>query len=103
MYFMIQITVQLFSMFNSSENYRSLVKLNLSYNQIANISGLQAIEGAEYKLSQLELHGNSLLSVDHVARCLEHADNLRRLVLSQGGADNPCCKHQGGYGKPQTV
>ena len=69
------------------------MKLNLSYNEIVNISGLQVIDGTEYKLSQLELHGNNLMSLDHVTRCLHGATNLRQLVLSQGGAVNPCC-HQ---------
>ncbi|KAK2149746.1 hypothetical protein LSH36_438g02044 [Paralvinella palmiformis] len=77
------------------ENLRSLAKLNLSYNQISNISGLQAFDGPEYKLSQLDLQGNSLLSVDHISRCLEAASNLRRLVLSQADAQNPCCNQKG--------
>ena len=75
------------------------MKLNLSYNQIANISGLQAVDGPEYKLSHIELQGNCLISLDHVGRCLEGATNLRRLVLSQAGAQNPCCNQKGKYSR----
>ena len=50
---------------------------------------------AEYKLSQLELHGNRLQSLSHVAQCLSHCVNLRSLALAQAGSDNPVCQTPG--------
>ncbi|PVD20790.1 hypothetical protein C0Q70_18951 [Pomacea canaliculata] len=75
---------------------RSLVKLNLSYNQIEDISGLRSLAGSDYKLSQLELHGNRLRSLTHVQHSLRLCSNLRHLILSQDGSSNPVC-HQEGY------
>ena len=51
----------------------------------------------EYKLSQLELHGNRLQSLGHVVQCLLHCVNLRSLALAQAGADNPFVKPQVKY------
>ena len=75
--------------------YRSLVKLNLSYNQITDLTGLQSMQGKEYVLSHLELHGNQLQSLAHVCRCIRGCANLRHLIFSQSGASNPICFQQG--------
>ena len=75
--------------------FRSLVKLNLSYNQIRNISGFSEMGSSEYRLSQVELHGNRLQSVDHLIQCLRHCTNLRSLAVAQAGADNPLCQMPG--------
>ena len=74
---------------------RSLVKLNLAYNQIQDLSGLQSVHGPDYRLSQLDLHGNQLQSLPHVTRCVLGCVNLRHLTLAQSGADNPICNDQG--------
>ena len=49
----------------------------------------------EYRLSQVELHGNRLQSLDHVIQCLRHCANLRSLAVAQAGADNPLCQTPG--------
>ena len=51
--------------------------------------------GLEYRLSQVELHGNRLQSLDHVMQCLRHCANLRSLAVAQAGADNPLCQIPG--------
>ncbi|KAK3085813.1 hypothetical protein FSP39_008999 [Pinctada imbricata] len=70
---------------------RSLVKLSVSYNQINDISGLKSLHGPDYKLSQLELHGNQLSSWKHVLQCLIGCRNLRQLTLCWDGSSNPIC------------
>ncbi|XP_076470668.1 leucine-rich repeat and coiled-coil domain-containing protein 1-like [Babylonia areolata] len=75
---------------------RSLVKLNLSYNQIEDLSGLRSLGISECKLTQLELHGNKLRSVQHVHRSVALCSSLQHLVVSQDGSSNPLC-HQPGY------
>lgn len=75
--------------------FRSLVKLNLSYNQIHDLSGFCHMHGSGYKLSHLEIHGNRVDSIEHVTDCLTGCLNLRHLVLSLGGADNPVCTQKG--------
>lgn len=76
---------------------RSLVKLNLSYNQINDISGFEEMTTADYRLSHLELHGNRLNSLNHVTQCLSKCVNLRSLAVAHAGADNPFCQTPGEY------
>ena len=78
-----------------NNTFRSLVKLNLSYNQIRDISGFTEMGSAEHRLSQLELHGNRLQFQNHVTQCLSSCMNLRSLALTQAGADNPLCHTPG--------
>ncbi|ELU06182.1 hypothetical protein CAPTEDRAFT_212152 [Capitella teleta] len=77
-------------------NIRCLVKLNLSYNQISDMTGFQVMQGNDFALLHVELHGNQLQSVPHVCRCIRGCVNLRHLVFSQSGASNPIC-HQHDY------
>ncbi len=71
--------------------HRNLVKLNLSYNQIHEVTGFKDLRGDEYKLTQLELHGNRLASASHVTSSLAPCQNLRYLAIAEAGADNPLC------------
>ena len=72
-------------------DYRALVKLNLSYNQIHNLSGLLAMQGSEFKLSQLDLQGNRIQSLQHVVQCLSDCPNMRHLTVTH----NPLCQNPG--------
>ena len=71
--------------------HRNLVKLNLSYNQIHDVTGFKDLRGDEYKLTHLELHGNRLASASHVTSSLAPCQNLRYLAIAEAGADNPLC------------
>uniref|UniRef100_K1PSA2 Leucine-rich repeat and coiled-coil domain-containing protein 1 n=1 Tax=Magallana gigas TaxID=29159 RepID=K1PSA2_MAGGI len=71
--------------------YWSLVKINLSYNHISDISGFKSLHGSEYKLSHIELHGNQLSSPQHVIKALIGCSNLRQLTLCLDGSSNPLC------------
>ncbi|XP_041375167.1 leucine-rich repeat and coiled-coil domain-containing protein 1-like isoform X2 [Gigantopelta aegis] len=71
---------------------RSLVKVNLSYNQIEDLRGLQSLSGPEYRLSHLECHGNKIRSTDNVVQSLRGCHTLRKLVLKQEGSANPVCR-----------
>ena len=74
---------------------RSLVSLDLSYNQIQHIDGFLALHGPSYKLSCVNLHGNHLESVSEAIRCMQGCYNLKHLSFNMSGADNPLC-HQTG-------
>lgn len=76
---------------------RSLVKLNLSYNQIEDLSGIKSCAGPSYSLTHLDLHGNKLASVAHVSQCLCRVNNLKHLTLSLDGSGNPLCHKPGLY------
>ncbi|CAG2250672.1 CLERC [Mytilus edulis] len=86
-------------MFRSDLTYRglaglrSLVKLNLSHNQIEDASGFKSIHGSDYRLTHLELHGNKLVSRKHVIQCLSGCVNLRQLTLDVDSTPNPLCNH----------
>ena len=71
------------------------MKLNLSYNQIDDISGLRGLHGPQYKVSHIELQGNRLQSTSHVTQTVRGCVNLRNLSLQQGGATNPVCNMPG--------
>ena len=76
---------------------RSLVKLNVSYNQIEDLSGIKSCAGPSYSLTHLDLHGNKLASVAHVSQCLCRVSNLKHLTLSLDGSSNPLCHKPGLY------
>ena len=73
------------------------MKLNLSYNQIEDLSGIKALAGPSYSLTHLDLHGNKLSSVAHVSQCLCRVNNLKHLTLSLDGSSNPLCHKPGLY------
>lgn len=77
-------------------NLRSLKRINLSFNNIHNLGGFYAIQGEDFQLEKIELHGNKVTNQDHVLSCLMGCSSLRKLTLSLGGADNPVC-HLTGY------
>lgn len=77
--------------------FRSLVKINLSYNHISDITGFKSLHGPQFKLSQIELHGNQLSSLQHVIKALIGCSNLRQLTLSIDGSSNPLCSEHGKY------
>ena len=71
---------------------RNLVRLDLSYNAIHNLSGLKKLHGPAFSLRNLYLHGNQLTSLDHVISCLIGCRKLKELTLSQYGEANPVCE-----------
>ena len=73
------------------------MKINLSYNHISDITGFKSLHGPQFKLSQIELHGNQLSSLQHVIKALIGCSNLRQLTLSIDGSSNPLCSEQGKY------
>lgn len=75
--------------------FRSLVKLNVSHNQIEDISGFKSLHGPNYRLTHAELHGNRLVSRRHVILCLNGCVNLREITFDVDGAPNPLCNHSG--------
>lgn len=76
---------------------RQLVKLNVSYNEIVDISGLaEFVNVAEHPLTVLELQGNQIRLVTHVIKNCRPLANLRQLVLSDNNSSNPVCKTPGG-------
>ena len=72
------------------------MKINLSYNQIEDLSGFQALHHSESRLSQIEIHGNRIQNLQHALRCLVGCVNLRQLSLAHSGASNPACNKPGG-------
>ena len=71
---------------------RNLVKLDLSYNVIYDLSGLKKIHGSSFSLRSLYLHGNELSSLDHLINCLAGFRMLQELTLSLYGEANPVCE-----------
>ncbi|XP_045191730.2 leucine-rich repeat and coiled-coil domain-containing protein 1-like [Mercenaria mercenaria] len=92
----LNLSCNLLSCVEGLSNLRHLEKLNLSYNQIEDLSGLKTVSGPSYSLSHIDLHGNKLSSVAHIAQCLCRLVNLKQLVLSLDGSSNPVC-HRSGY------
>ena len=76
-------------------SYRSITKLNVSYNQIEDLSGIKSLAGPSYSLTHLDLHGNKLGSMAHVSQCLCRLNNLKHLTLSLDGSGNPLCHKPG--------
>lgn len=102
----------------------NLTRLNLSYNQIKNLTGefntnrvffflhsnentnkwltcqccwlgLLYLHGLEYKLKQISLHSNHLDSIDHLLQCLLGLQGLSEVTLSLDGRGNPVCRSPG--------
>lgn len=69
----------------------SLVVLNLSYNVVTDIGGLAVLRGTDYRLQLIELQGNRLSDLRHVAESVRHCRSLKYLVLEDSAADNPVC------------
>lgn len=77
--------------------YSSLVHLNLSYNQINNIEGLNQLWGSSYHLKTLELQGNRITSVEMLIQRLRGLSRLEELTLERDGSSNPLCQFYGMY------
>uniref|UniRef100_A0A672N9J1 Leucine-rich repeat and coiled-coil domain-containing protein 1 n=1 Tax=Sinocyclocheilus grahami TaxID=75366 RepID=A0A672N9J1_SINGR len=73
----------------------NLTRLNLAYNQINDLTGLLHLHGAEYKLKYLQLHSNSLDSMNHLLQCMLGLQNLKNVTFSKDGAQNPVCSLPG--------
>uniref|UniRef100_A0A671LX62 Leucine-rich repeat and coiled-coil domain-containing protein 1 n=1 Tax=Sinocyclocheilus anshuiensis TaxID=1608454 RepID=A0A671LX62_9TELE len=93
----------------------SLCTLNLSCNLITKVEGkyfrsqldncvfthgsvllgLLHLHGAEYKLKYLQLHSNSLDSMNHLLQCMLGLQNLKNVTFSKDGAQNPVCSLPG--------
>ena len=71
---------------------RNLIKLDLSYNVIKNLSGLKKLHGPGFSLHTLHLQGNQLSSLDHVINSIAGCRMLIQLTLSQYGEANPVCE-----------
>lgn len=71
---------------------RNLIRLDLSYNMIHDLSGLKKLHGPAFSLKSLYLHGNQLSSLDHVIDCLNGCRMLKELTMSQYGEANPVCE-----------
>ncbi|XP_077378989.1 leucine-rich repeat and coiled-coil domain-containing protein 1 isoform X1 [Festucalex cinctus] len=69
----------------------NLTSLDLSFNRINDLSGLLHLHGPGRKLMHLSLHSNRLGSVEHLLQCLLGLQELREVLLSRGGKDNPLC------------
>ena len=74
---------------------RNLIKLDLSYNVINNLSGLKKLHGPGFSLQTLYLQGNQLNSLDHVINSVTGCVALKELTLSQYGESNPVCELAG--------
>ncbi|VDD80172.1 unnamed protein product [Mesocestoides corti] len=72
----------------------SLVYLDLSYNQLENLSDLRGAQG--HPLTYLDVRGNRLASIDGLIQDLSDLKNLKDLIISDeppSSADNPLCYH----------
>lgn len=72
-------------------HFRSLTRLNLSYNRISNVQGLSDLHGTDSPLSHLELQGNQIRSVEHLITSLRGLHRLTDLTLMHDGSGNPVC------------
>ena len=71
--------------------YRKLKKLNLTFNQIDDISGLKAFRKSSHSLQHIELYSNRLNSLKHVIECLSNCNCLQKIEFRQGKNTNPIC------------
>ncbi|KAF6024888.1 hypothetical protein EB796_016814 [Bugula neritina] len=72
---------------------RSLVSINLSYNQIVSLTGFRSLP-SDNSLNTVQLQGNNLTDVNHIALCLRSCLHLECLVLEDGpSASNPLCSN----------
>ena len=69
-----------------------LVRLDLSFNALSDVTPLQNFSTANHNLKILLLHGNKLDSVPHLARVLKNNTTLRELVLKREEITNPLCQ-----------
>ena len=69
----------------------SLERLNLSYNQLKNLTGLEDLHGVNYSLTILELHGNQISQLVPACQSLKGCSNLRHVIFSRAGSENPIC------------
>ena len=84
---------------------RSLIKINLSFNWIEDVSGFSDFKGASYQLRHVELQGNRITSIPHLVSNLQKCVTLQELVIAQGRVDNPICHVSGNlhFKKKHTV
>lgn len=76
--------------------YRSLVYLDLSYNQLENLNDLLGIHN--HPLAFLDIRGNKLFSLDSLIQDLADFRSLKDLVISDdplSDNDNPLCHVSG--------
>ena len=70
---------------------RKLEKLNLSYNEISDLTGLKDFRRNTHALKVIEIHGNKLRSLKHVTECIANCGTLEDVTLEQNGDSNPVC------------
>ncbi|KAJ3098629.1 hypothetical protein HDU97_003894 [Phlyctochytrium planicorne] len=72
-----------------------LKRLNLSYNSIQSLMGFEDVHGPNFRLSYLDLRGNSISSFDEL-RYLSGINSLKDLVLrgDLAAQNNPICKKE---------
>ncbi|XP_075827660.1 leucine-rich repeat and coiled-coil domain-containing protein 1 isoform X7 [Microtus pennsylvanicus] len=69
----------------------NLTRLNLSYNNINDLSGLMPLHGLKYKLRYIDLHSNCIDSIHHLLQCTVGLHFLTNLILEKDGEGNPIC------------
>ena len=69
-----------------------LVRLDLSFNALSDVTPLQNFSTANHSLKILLLHGNRLQSVPHLIKVLKNNSTLRELVLKREEITNPLCQ-----------
>ena len=74
---------------------RSLERLDLSYNQIYDIAGINKLGSRPCSLKYIALQGNKLSSLPLIIEALRQVKSLKHLVLSQDNEGNPLCSHYG--------
>lgn len=69
---------------------KKLTWLNLSYNRIEYLQGFEDLNGPEYNLSIVQLHGNRIDSIDDLIKYLQGLTHLEHLTLRE----NPLVKQE---------
>ncbi|CAI9730571.1 leucine-rich repeat and coiled-coil domain-containing protein 1-like [Octopus vulgaris] len=69
----------------------SLLILNLSHNQIEDVSGFKEVSGSDYSLSVVSLYDNRIANLSHLVTSLRDCSNIRCLTLEQDDLTNPVC------------
>lgn len=71
----------------------SLISLDMSYNRLQKLEGFLEIQGPQYQLKYIKLHGNQIASTAEVSRCLSGCQSLRTLTVSNqsSSGNNPMC------------
>ena len=70
---------------------RKLEKLNLSYNDISDLTGIKDFRRNTHVLKYIELHGNRISSLKHVVECIANCGTIEVLSFSRSGDSNPVC------------